>query len=319
MPGFTTHYLFGIDAYKEINDKRIKKNLYHNHSAFALGLQGPDVFFYYLPSYLLHKENLGALAHDTDTGAFFAYLLESRKQFIGKPRLLAVADAYITGFIGHYTLDCTVHPYVYAFTSYDPAHPKKNTEYFGQHAYFETELDCELLACKKGLSPSHFHQNSTIAMSRKQRRVISQMLCYAYNNTYPGIGASKRQIASATRWMQLGTRAVNDPSGQKKVLVRFIEGLALGRPFVSAMLPSDRYRFVPDAMNFAHKKWIHPWTKESSNESFLNLYQKALSLYSKRIDEFYSLIRDKGADTGKEHKFLDSYGNCSFLSGLPLR
>lgn len=70
MPGFTTHYLFGIDAYKKINDKKIKKNLYHNHSAFALGLQGPDVFFYYLPSYLLHKENLGALAHDTDTGAF---------------------------------------------------------------------------------------------------------------------------------------------------------------------------------------------------------------------------------------------------------
>ena len=145
------------------------------------------------------------------------------------------------------------------------------------------------------------------------------MLCYAYNNTYPGIGAARRQIASATRWMQLGTRAVNDPSGQKKVLVRFIEGLALGRPFVSAMLPSDRYRFVPDAMNFAHKKWIHPWTKESSNESFLNLYQKALSLYSKRIDEFYSLIRDNGAYTGKEHEFLDSYGNCSFLSGLPLR
>lgn len=318
MPGFTTHYLFGVDAYKKIADQRIRKNLYINHSAYALGLQGPDVFFYYLPSYLLHRENLGALAHDTDTGAFFSYLLESRKQFVGDKKALAVADAYITGFIGHYTLDCTVHPFVYAFTYYNPEHPKKNTEYFGQHAYFETDLDCELLSYKKGLAPSQFHQNSTIFLNARQRRIISQMLCYAYNNTYPGIGATRHQISSATHWMRIGTRAVNDPTGQKKVLVRFIESLALDRPFISAMLPSDRYRFVMDPMNLDHKKWIHPWTKASSNESFIDLYNKAQSLYHFRIDQYYKLIK-RGCKKEDLHAFLDLYGNRSFLSGLPLR
>ena len=319
MPGFTTHYLFGVDAYKKIKSRSIRKNLYFNHSAYALGLQGPDVFFYYLPSYLLHKENLGALAHSTDTGAFFAYLLESRKQFIGNPRNLAVADAYITGFMGHYTLDCAVHPYVYAFTSYDPATPQKNTEYFGQHAYFETDLDCELLAYKKGLAPSAFHQNATITLTRRQRKVISQMLCYAYNYTYPGIGATKSQISSATHWMRVGTRAVNDPTGQKKVLVRFIESLALDRPFISAMLPSDRYQFVADPMNLEHKKWIHPWTGQSSNESFINLYKKALELYTLRIEQFYKLIKSRNSSNNEEREFLNAYGNRSFLSGLPLR
>ena len=74
-----------------------------DHSAYALGLQGPDLFFYYLPSYLMHRKNIGDLAHRKDTGQFFANLLQSRKLFAGKKHSLSIADAYICGFMGHYT------------------------------------------------------------------------------------------------------------------------------------------------------------------------------------------------------------------------
>ena len=70
--------------------------------------------------------------------------------------------------MGHYTLDCTIHPYVYAFTGYNAQTPPSNTEYFGQHAYFETELDSELLYEKKHLYPSQFHQNATIRLTTLQ-------------------------------------------------------------------------------------------------------------------------------------------------------
>ena len=39
MPGFVTHYLFGLDAYRQIHSESIRQNLHKNHSAFALGLQ----------------------------------------------------------------------------------------------------------------------------------------------------------------------------------------------------------------------------------------------------------------------------------------
>lgn len=91
------------------------------------------------------SKNIGDLAHRKDTVQFFANLLQSRKLFAGKKHSLSIADAYICGFMGHYTLDCTIHPYVYAFTGYNAQTPPSNTEYFGQHAYFETELDSELL------------------------------------------------------------------------------------------------------------------------------------------------------------------------------
>ncbi len=145
---------------------------------------------------------------------------------------------------GHYTLDCTIHPYVYAFTGYNAQTPPSNTEYFGQHAYFETELDSELLYEKKHLYPSQFHQNATIRLTTLQRKVIVRMLCYAYRNTYPEISVSEFSLSGAPFWMKLGTHLLNDPSGQKKVLSRLIEKIFLGRAFLSPMVASDYYRFI---------------------------------------------------------------------------
>lgn len=316
MPGFTTHYLFGVDAYHLITSTLMQKRLKQNHSAFALGLQGPDLFFYYLPSYLMHRQNIGALAHVKDTGTFFSKLLESRKLFRGKERSLAIADAYITGFLGHYTLDCAIHPYVYAFTGYTPDSPPSNLEYFGQHAYFETEIDTELLCRKKQLLPSQFHQSATIRLTPRQHRVIIRMLVYAYRSTYPDIVASEILLGGAPLWMNLGTRLLHDPSGQKKVLTRLIEKILLGKAFLSPMLASDYYRFIEDPLNLSHRQWTHPWTKECSDASFVELYQKALKLYHQRIEAYIHLL-ESGCTESALRSFLNEYGSRSFLSGLP--
>jgi hypothetical protein len=316
MPGFTTHYLFGVDAYHHISSPQIRQNLKYNHSAYALGLQGPDLFFYYLPSYLMHRENIGALAHRKDTGAFFANLLGSRVLFSGKEHELAIADAYITGFLGHYTLDCAIHPYVYAFTGYTPHTPPSNTEYFGQHAYFETEIDNELLLRKKQLLPSQFQQNATIHLTPLQHKVIVEMLVHAYRNTYPDILSSEVLLGGAPLWMKMGTRMLNDPSGQKKVLTRFIEKILLGRAFISPMLASDYYCFIQDPLNLTHRKWIHPWTHESRTSSFPELYRPALKHYLERIRR-YDLMIQCGCPADAVDGFLTEYGNLSFLSGLP--
>lgn len=99
MPGFTTHYLFGVDACRRLTSTSMHNMIRRDHSAYALGLQGPDLFFYYLPSYLMHRKNIGDLAHRKDTGQFFGNLLQSRKLFAGKKHSLSIADAYICGFM----------------------------------------------------------------------------------------------------------------------------------------------------------------------------------------------------------------------------
>lgn len=317
MPGFTTHYLFGADAYKRISDRTVRQNLYKNHSAFGLGLQGPDVFFYYLPSYLLHRDNLGAIAHSQRTGLFFTNLLESRTMFTGHKRLLAIADAYLIGFLGHYTLDCTAHPYIYALTRYTPANPPKEINYFGQHAYLETELDGTLLQLKKHKQPSRFHQNATIHLNALQKSVIARMLTYAYRNTYPDLIIHEWMMYGAFFWMSTGTRLIRDPYGQKKVVARFIERIFIGHAFLSPMIPSDHHHFVADPMNLSHKTWTHPWTKEISNSSFPDLYAQAGQLYDRRICRYQKMI-NRGFTREDRRRFCHEYGNRSFLSGLSL-
>ena len=79
MPGFTTHYLFGITSYKTLNHSGFKRNLKKNHAAFSLGLQGPDIFFYDVPAYLIYRSNIiASTAHCKHTGQFLSALLESR-------------------------------------------------------------------------------------------------------------------------------------------------------------------------------------------------------------------------------------------------
>jgi hypothetical protein len=316
MPGFTTHYLFGAEAYKRLTSARGRRILREHHGAYALGLQGPDVFFYYLPSYLLHATNLGALAHEKETGAFFSNLLESRQHFAGNEEELATADAYIAGFLGHYTLDCTAHPYVYAFTSYNPQKAPKHTEYFGQHAYLETEIDGELLWEYRGIKPTRFRQNRTIHMRPMEKRVIAWMLTYAYHYTYHVL-VTPQIMRGAMRWMRTGTRLANDPTGQKKVMVRYVEKWILDRPFISPMLPSDHYRFVPDPLNERHRTWVHPWTGAVSTDTFPDLFRKAGEKYDARLGAYMRMV-EHGFTRRQTEAFLREYGNRSFLSGEPL-
>lgn len=316
MPGFTTHYLFGADLVQKLTSSRIRQNLKQNHAAFSLGLQGPDLFFYDPLLYLLPQENLGALAHRRDTGAFFSSLLKSRNLFLGNRRALNTADAYLMGFIGHYTLDCALHPYIYALTGYPAENPPSHIEYFGQHAYLETEIDKRLLFLKKRLTPSRFRQGATIRLGLRQYRVIVQMLSYAYKNTYPGIRAGKLLVAHAPVYLRLSVWLLRDPSGQKKALARILERLLFGKAYLSAMIASDKYQFIADPLNHRRRPWVHPWTKESSNASFDELYADALSRYYHRIQSFCKLQSEGFPDGGME-QFLDEYGNLSFISGLP--
>ena len=141
------------------------------------------------------------------------------------------------------------------------------------------------------------------------------MITYAYRNTYPEVNVKSFQVSGATKWMKLGTKLFRDPSGQKKVLTRLVEKALFNRPFISAMMPSDNYQFVEDPMNLAHKKWINPWTKEESTETFKDLYKKASIVYNDYVNCYINMI-NHGFTREDRQVFSLKYGNKSFLSGL---
>lgn len=49
MPGFTTHYIFGMKAYNDMPNSQLKHIVAKYRWLYQLGLQGPDIFFYNIP------------------------------------------------------------------------------------------------------------------------------------------------------------------------------------------------------------------------------------------------------------------------------
>ena len=66
MPGFTTHYLFGVKNLKQLEREADCQELVYrirgDQTVFQLGLQGPDIFFYHLGSQLKFVRP-GSIAH----------------------------------------------------------------------------------------------------------------------------------------------------------------------------------------------------------------------------------------------------------------
>lgn len=315
MPGFTTHYLFGLNTYKQLDHTSLKSTIHDNHTAYSLGLQGPDVFFYFLPSYTIHRNNIGAVAHTDKTGEFLRHLINSRKLF-SNPKERRIAEAYIAGFLGHYTLDTHCHPYVYWKTEFK----EKNGRYHGNHMGLETDIDTELLQFYKHRLPSSFRQDDTIRLSRLQFRTIASILHYVYGKTYPRLGILYVTICAAIRSMQLGVKWLHDPSGKKKAIGGKLETMILGYPLLSTLIPSDTLTSHIDPLNILHQPWENPWDKSHiSTDSFFDLMDKSQENYLEILADLTRLF-EAPLHTSKEQKMtkflLDKLGNNSYHSGL---
>ncbi len=70
MPGYDTHYLFGIKAYKKLPDSKIKEAIKKRKNAYILGVLGPDIFFYYATEVVAVRKNIGSVMHTQKTDTF---------------------------------------------------------------------------------------------------------------------------------------------------------------------------------------------------------------------------------------------------------
>lgn len=315
MPGFTTHYLFGQQSYQLMQPSSLKRNIQKNHTAFSLGLQGPDIFFYDILSLIFSRKNPGSIAHTADTGVFLRYLLEGPKIFPDKKEK-EIASAYIFGYLGHYLLDTACHPYIYALSHYS-SQPKG---YMGKHIRLETDIDTALLWHYQRRRPSEFHQSETIRLTREQKHIISRLLYFAFSKTYPDLGPTRCRILQAICGMQVGTKLLYDPTGRKKPLIRRFEAIAPGYPILSPLVPSDTMIYHKDPCNASHIAWKNPWKASMrSTESFFDLFEKAQDDYIRILNDSARFLSRECTQKEKEQgirRLLAALGNRCYHSGL---
>lgn len=98
MPDYFTHHIAAELIYERLDGEH-KKILTQDKTLYMLGAQGGDVFFFYGLSY---KYNPGRILHRMAAAELFEKLCKGNA-------------AYCAGWATHYALDCTVHPFVYAY------------------------------------------------------------------------------------------------------------------------------------------------------------------------------------------------------------
>ncbi|MCR4612198.1 MAG: zinc dependent phospholipase C family protein [Lachnospiraceae bacterium] len=322
MPGFKSHYLFGHNALNTFTPNQHEQFLHRYPQSYNIGLQGPDVFFYYLPAWLFYKHNIGNVIHSNEVHDFFHALIDARNSLLKKEHRL-IADAYISGFIAHYTLDCIVHPYIYYRTK-NKEHEDDKLYDFGIHVFLETDIDNALLRHYTHIKPSEFAMGDTIKLSVQEHLVISLLLYKAIKQTYPENKVLLYVIRHALTTMSVEANLMKDPTGIKKKVVRFLERLATGHAVISGMIPNDKVTTYKDPCNLGHKKWYNPWKEEDVHtESIYDLIDKANPILEERI-HYYSKAHTLSRELSPEEKsenlkaLYKSLGNKSYLTGLEL-
>lgn len=103
MPALATHYFFGQEVLKRL-PQEIHAFICSNKSAFDLGLQGPDILFYYKPFKPNEITKLGSYIHWQNAEKIINSAILAIKETKDD-----LALSYLLGFACHFILDSSLH------------------------------------------------------------------------------------------------------------------------------------------------------------------------------------------------------------------
>ena len=324
MPGFTTHYIFGMKAYNDMPFTPLKHTIAKYRWLYQLGLQGPDMFFYNIPI-LRHRDyrNVGSYMHEHKVNAFFECCLR-RIGTIRSRQQQEEAISYLAGFMNHYIADSICHPYVYGRIGYPVDAP--TSMHHGMHAHLENELDAILLWKYKKKKPSEFNQTATICLNGQEIQFISHFLASCINETYyPITYRNNFQITPAmvhrSIWaLRFGCRTLSDKTGKKKFGIAQVESIFVNHPVASAKMVTDSVTDYRSSCNLNHEAWGNPWDPTRvSTASFVDLFHETLDKCSRVYELLNSAVTDNvPLDKQDLSPLLTELGNESYHSGLPV-
>lgn len=286
MPAIITHDFFGRDIYgllcNCIGDSP------EEIDAFLLGCQGPDPLFYTVISPDLRPyEHLGDVMHTKKTTDLLCALKNSLSALSDAE--LAVGRAFALGFLCHYTLDSTMHPYIF-FHEYRLCNAGgTECDFTGSkeaHGVIETELDELVLFAKRKETIATFNPSTEILKgSSSLLKAVSKMFVYMALVTY-GENIPANMFARGVRDFRFAQHAFYSPRGIKRSLAGKVERLVRPHSFFQSM--SHRAIKLTESIydNHEHKPWKNPFTQEISCASFWDLYDEARTKACKNIAIF---------------------------------
>ena len=293
MPDVAVHLSFGEDVRRSLPPE-IQKVLSPDPYAFAL--LGPDIWFMHKP--WIRRNGRGRRMHTTRTGQFLSQVaVEARSS--QRPDLVF---SYLAGFICHYALDSTAHPYVIRLTTTEYPLP-------GAHRAFEHSLDIKDLE-RAGLWGERHPMTGHAFRAIRLPREIRPALDAAFEKTYSWKN-SCRSLNRAYALFRFLYALMENPRGLGVLLTRITKS-----PALKSVIYAESPFAGLDVENLEHRPWAHSNDEALvSRESFPELREKARLKAMRIIRAAYDYVLK---DSLSEEDLRREIGCDSYLSGLPM-
>ena len=303
MPAFSTHYIFAkemMPMVKETADFEVNEN------AVFIGTQGPDIFFFHRNFPWQRgksKRAVGSAFHR----AKFGNVLNDFRAYCETSEEAQIAKSYVLGFILHYALDSTCHPYVYSIQdSMTAKYPSLN--HHAAHNIIELSIDSVMLHnyyCIRW--PKKFETVNLFNFTDIEKAEIARVFESAGAEIAPlKFSAHDAEVAiEDTKSVQ---KTLYDPKNIKENIIKPLETLAgpfTGNFRLSAFLRTDDLENAQKYVNINHGVWASPYSGEKSSKSFYDLFDDAKEKATRMMGQYLA-----GVDG------YEITHNISFLTGV---
>lgn len=288
MPSTLTHYVFNKQLIKDEKYKDI----------FLLGGQGADVFFFYGYN-VVKRENskrirqLGFHIHKLSPHEIYFNMLKYAFSKSGEEQ--AILMNFTRGFMYHYALDRTLHPYVF----YNTGFPYTNPIYNRNHGNFESVLDTLLME-------EYNEKVSTrraIKANKNAIKICSTMLSYVIKETLNIDIIKDDSYYKAYKDFRFVRLMIDSKYGVKKSIFNCLLKNS------SINIASQPYKVKDDSiydyLNKNHKSWVVPSTGEVCKLSVNELFAKAKE-DTRIIDTIIYNFKDNLVTKRKIEKFVNN-------------
>ncbi len=270
-----------------------------NYEAFILGCNGPDPLFFHRMYNPINKLRLAPICsriHKEKTGLFLQNLFRFAQTNAQKD--------FCLGFLCHYSLDSTMHPYInYITTAY--GHPF-NKEH--GHAFFETSLDSHISQYETGqwgASPNEYFPEIK-KMYLDQIVTLIKQTCDA---TFPDTKYPRDEYLQAFKDFKF---IKNILYSQKKIKHSFAR-------FAEVILRMDKY-YIISHMQPCYEDisdisvWRNNFTGFFCTNTIEELFKIANQLSANYIDVGLEFFNGKYSATD----LLEDIGNKSYDTGMTI-
>ncbi len=266
MPAFYTHRYFAKQVYQDFKPALKKQINYEYYLFFA---QSFDILYYnYGSKKYLNK--LGHLAHRQKTQDFFQNILELM-DFNNSYHL-----SFFYGFLTHYILDATMHPYIFYKTGVFKKDNPQTYKYNGLHTKLENQIDKYYydLENSKPFYQAKLYKIYDNIKNPPQDLII--LINNVFRKTFKQDNIGYYYFKSLKKWRFTHKYFKRDYFKIKKYLYRFHDYIFTKRLEFYAL---SLEKISENDLNIYHHKWYNPSNK--------NIYSTA------SVDDLLQIAKDK--------------------------